>query len=249
MALQDRQPRSASRIRVSVDAARGQRRALYDRRHAARGRWRSMPRRARCCGCTAKTKASARTWRRGKLSGRGLAYWTDGREARILYVTPGYRLVALDAKTGTRIPGFGDKGIVDLKLDDDQEMDLVTGDIGYHAAPVVANERDRRRRRAYAGQHAHEHAEREGLRARLRRAHGQAPVDLPHHSEPGRIRQRDLGKRIRGPTRATPACGRRSRSTKSSAWSICRSRRRPTTTTAAIGRATDSSARAWSPSI
>ena len=35
-----------------------------------------------------------------QLSGRGLAYWTDGREERILYVTPGYRLVALDAKTG-----------------------------------------------------------------------------------------------------------------------------------------------------
>ena len=32
--------------------------------------------------------------------GRGVAYWTDGREERILYVTPGYRLIALDAKTG-----------------------------------------------------------------------------------------------------------------------------------------------------
>src|SRR5215468_1843239 len=40
-----------------------------------------------------------------QLSGRGLAYWTDGREERILYVTPGYRLIALDAKTGARIPG------------------------------------------------------------------------------------------------------------------------------------------------
>src|SRR5262245_45533378 len=39
-----------------------------------------------------------------QLSGRGLAYWTDGREQRILYVTPGYQLVALDAKTGQRIP-------------------------------------------------------------------------------------------------------------------------------------------------
>src|SRR5580692_4047081 len=29
-----------------------------------------------------------------QLSGRGLAYWTDGKEERILYVTPGYRLVA-----------------------------------------------------------------------------------------------------------------------------------------------------------
>ena len=35
-----------------------------------------------------------------QLSGRGLAYWTDGREERILYVTPGYQLIALDAKTG-----------------------------------------------------------------------------------------------------------------------------------------------------
>ena len=41
------------------------------------------------------------------LSGRGLAYWTNGSEARILYVTPGYRLIALDAKTGALIPVFG----------------------------------------------------------------------------------------------------------------------------------------------
>src|SRR6266404_2416252 len=45
-----------------------------------------------------------------QLSGRGLAYWTDGREERILYVTPGYRLVALDAKTGQLVPGFGRDG-------------------------------------------------------------------------------------------------------------------------------------------
>lgn len=73
-----------------------------------------------------------------QLSGRGIAYWTDGREERILYVTPGYRLIALNAKTGARIPGFGVDGIVDLKLNDDQEMDLVTGEVGYQSAPVVA---------------------------------------------------------------------------------------------------------------
>jgi quinoprotein glucose dehydrogenase len=73
-----------------------------------------------------------------QLSGRGLAYWTDGREERILYVTPGYRLIALNAKTGERIPGFGVDGIVDLKLDDDQEMDSVTGEVGLHSTPVVA---------------------------------------------------------------------------------------------------------------
>src|SRR5437870_3954504 len=49
-----------------------------------------------------------------QLSGRGLAYWTDGREERVLYVTPGYRLVALNAKTGAPVPGFGKAGIVDL---------------------------------------------------------------------------------------------------------------------------------------
>src|SRR5579872_7382002 len=56
------------------------------------------------------------------LSGRGLAYWSDGKDERILYVTPGYRLIALDAKTGSLIPSFGKNGIVDLKLDDDQNI-------------------------------------------------------------------------------------------------------------------------------
>jgi len=75
-----------------------------------------------------------------QLSGRGLAYWTDGKEERILYVTPGYRLVALDAKTGVVVRGFGQNGIVDLKTDDDQEIDLVTGEVGLHSTPVVAKD-------------------------------------------------------------------------------------------------------------
>src|SRR5471032_2213600 len=62
------------------------------------------------------------------LSGRGLAYWSDGKEERILYVTPGYRLVALNAKTGAPIKGFGIDGVVDLKTNDDQEMDLTTAE-------------------------------------------------------------------------------------------------------------------------
>src|SRR5262249_42069867 len=73
-----------------------------------------------------------------RLSGRGLAYWTDGRDARVIYVTPGYRMIALDAKTGVPVAGFGTRGVVDLKLDDDQQMDLVTGEVGLHAAPLVA---------------------------------------------------------------------------------------------------------------
>ena len=73
-----------------------------------------------------------------QLSGHGVAYWTDGREERILYVTPGYRLIALNAKTGQLIPGFGRNGVVDLKQDDDQEIDLITGEVGLHSTPVVA---------------------------------------------------------------------------------------------------------------
>src|SRR5437762_10753907 len=60
-----------------------------------------------------------------QLSGRGLAYWTDGKEERILYVTPGYRLIALDARTGVPVATFGKNGAVDLKLDIDQNIELV----------------------------------------------------------------------------------------------------------------------------
>jgi glucose dehydrogenase len=72
-----------------------------------------------------------------RLSGRGLAYWSDGKQERILFVTPGYRLIALDAATGRPIPSFGADGIIDLKENDDQVMDPVTGEIGLHAAPIV----------------------------------------------------------------------------------------------------------------
>jgi quinoprotein glucose dehydrogenase len=77
-----------------------------------------------------------------QLSGRGLAYWSDGKDERIFYVTPGFRLICLDAKTGTRIPTFGEGGAVDLKLNDDQtiEPDLTTGEIGIQSAPVVAKD-------------------------------------------------------------------------------------------------------------
>ena len=72
--------------------------------------------------------------RRG--SGRGVAYWTDGREERIFTVTPGFRLVALDAKTGHQVSGFGDAGVVDLFTEIDPRADL-TGSIGNSSPPVV----------------------------------------------------------------------------------------------------------------
>lgn len=75
-----------------------------------------------------------------RLSGRGLAWWDDGSDkGRIIYVTPGYQMIALDANNGERIDDFGFKGIVDLKQEFDQDLDLITGEVGLHAAPIVAN--------------------------------------------------------------------------------------------------------------
>ncbi|HUI82039.1 MAG TPA: PQQ-binding-like beta-propeller repeat protein [Bryobacteraceae bacterium] len=76
-----------------------------------------------------------------QLSGRGLSYWSDGKQERILYVTPGYRLICLDAKTGAPIRSFGIDGAVDLKqyamYGTGKPIDLVNGEIGLHATPAV----------------------------------------------------------------------------------------------------------------
>jgi len=77
-----------------------------------------------------------------QLSGRGLSYWpgTATEKPRIVYVTPGYQMVALDAKTGLPAAGFGRNGIVDLKEEDDQPIDLEKGEMGLHATPVIAKD-------------------------------------------------------------------------------------------------------------
>jgi len=49
-----------------------------------------------------------------QFAGRGLAYWTDGKEERVIVVTPGYHMASLDAKNGIPDPGFGKNGVVDL---------------------------------------------------------------------------------------------------------------------------------------
>ncbi len=72
-------------------------------------------------------------------AGRGVSWWSsaDGKDQRIIYVTPGYRMIALDAKTGTPVPSFGDKGVVDLKQNFDQQVDADGGNIGLNATPLV----------------------------------------------------------------------------------------------------------------
>src|SRR5215470_8986382 len=80
-----------------------------------------------------------------QLSGRGVAYWTDGKgDDRVVYVTTGYRLVELNAKTGAMISAFGANGVVDLKVGavfgKGQQIDLETGEIGVHSTPVVVKD-------------------------------------------------------------------------------------------------------------
>jgi quinoprotein glucose dehydrogenase len=70
-------------------------------------------------------------------SGRGVSYWADGQDERIVVITPGFRLVALNARTGDPIPGFGDNGIVDLFKEYQYSEDL-TGRIGNTSPAVIA---------------------------------------------------------------------------------------------------------------
>jgi quinoprotein glucose dehydrogenase len=80
-----------------------------------------------------------------QLSGRGVAYWSDGRgDDRVLYVSTGYRLIALNAKDGHLITSFGENGIVDLKkgmvTGAGQQIDLETGEAGLHSTPLIVND-------------------------------------------------------------------------------------------------------------
>jgi len=80
-----------------------------------------------------------------QLSGRGVSYWTDGRgDDRVVYVTTGYRLVELDAKSGSVVRSFGTDGVVDLKVGavfgNRQPIDLETGEIGVHSTPAIVKD-------------------------------------------------------------------------------------------------------------
>ena len=183
-----------------------------------------------------------------QLSGRGLTYWTDGRDARIFYVTPGYRLIGLDAKTGALIPGFGKNGVVDLKLDDDQNLDLETADVGFQSAPVVAKDT------VIIGA-AHTLALRPRVKS-MRKALSAASTFTPESASGFSTRFRTPaksvtipGRRILLPTLATPAYGDRSQSTTSWALYIFPLKPLPVIFSADTAPVTGCSARPWSRSI
>jgi quinoprotein glucose dehydrogenase len=84
-------------------------------------------------------------WERAarRNSGRGVGYWEDGDDRRILTITPGFQLVALDADTGIPVPEFGENGVVDLFLHLDHDYDSVDdliGTIGNSSPPLIVGD-------------------------------------------------------------------------------------------------------------
>jgi quinoprotein glucose dehydrogenase len=74
-----------------------------------------------------------------RFSGRGVAYWSDGGDRRIYFVTVGYQLVALDARSGLPVPSFGVDGVLDLMRDVKGLVDPV-GAIGSSSPPVIVRD-------------------------------------------------------------------------------------------------------------
>ena len=70
---------------------------------------------------------------------RGVSYWTNGIEGRIVYITPGFSLISLDAQTGLPDPRFGLEGIVDLYDDLDRPRPR-TGSIGSTSLPIIVGD-------------------------------------------------------------------------------------------------------------
>ncbi len=74
--------------------------------------------------------------------GRGVSWWSDGAgDERIIVVTPGYHMVALDASTGIPVEGFGNGGTVDLN-DDHRTRDGIplVGTIGASSPATVVGD-------------------------------------------------------------------------------------------------------------
>jgi quinoprotein glucose dehydrogenase len=75
-----------------------------------------------------------------RSNNRGLAYWSDGKgDERILLVSPGYQLIALNARTGAPIPEFGVHGIVDLTEGLDRAV-VKPGQIGDSSPAIVVRD-------------------------------------------------------------------------------------------------------------
>ncbi len=105
----------ATRNVVAIDAGSGE--TLWIWRPSDGERFRTAPRRT---------------------SGRGVAYWRSGDDKRVLTVTPGFYLWALDADTGLPVREFGEAGVVDLRRGLRGPMDNI--EAGSSSPPLVVGD-------------------------------------------------------------------------------------------------------------
>ncbi|HZY80215.1 MAG TPA: PQQ-binding-like beta-propeller repeat protein [Cyclobacteriaceae bacterium] len=108
-----------SRVVAAIDARSGE--TLWTYRYDEKERRTSVPR---------------------QNSGRGVAYWQSPNRTsdRIVYITPGFQMISLDAKTGLLVTTFGKQGIVDLKKELKQDIDPLTATIGSTSPPIIVND-------------------------------------------------------------------------------------------------------------
>ena len=179
-------------VELQSDAADGRRRAVYQRRRAPGRCDRSEDRRRRC-GCSRPSRAKI-TGRGGvPPSGRGVAYWSDGREKRVFLNTLDGRLISdrrahRQGRSEVRRERNGAaQGTTDRSARADGRL-------------LVAADRRRQRRRRADGFRSRRDQQGSSARphSRLRRTHRQAPVDLPHDSAARRARRRNLGEGLVG---------------------------------------------------
>lgn len=73
-------------------------------------------------------------------SGRGLALWRNEAETRLIMVTPGYQMLAIDPATGRPDPAFGEDGIVDLRVGLDDRFDIGDMPVGLTSPPMIVGD-------------------------------------------------------------------------------------------------------------
>ena len=149
------------------------------------------------------------TWKNGTPSNngfvhRGVAYWADGDDQRILFGTGDGYLICLNAQTGKPIPTFGQKGRIDLTQGLGRPVDRRL--YGVSSPPIICRDV------VVMGSKVHDVPLAEGdaarRRARLRCPHRQAAVAVPLRPRERASSATRRGSRVPGKRRAAPTSGR-----------------------------------------
>ena len=209
VALQDRRARAAARVQPAVHAADGRRRAVFDRRH---------PSRRRCARCRHRRDAldaqpERRPARRGGAAAavgpRTVVLERRPRRADPLRHAglPDGRARREDRRARRRLRQERHRrsqaGLRSGAVDLDQRRGRPARGAGHRQG------RRHHRRGVRDRRQSEEQDEHQGLRARVRRPHGQAAVGVPHDSAARASWASTRGEATPRPTPGTPACGRR----------------------------------------